>query len=127
MGLRLTIFRGTFDSAACAYHGKAGVTLVNVPGGDEPDGDYPEATLELGPAGAGPIVKAPPRPGMAGPMFGGTYAHGEYSEAWQTALRALTGEAPRRQGILGAVGPSLGPVPVHDWFETWAQYEASSR
>ena len=127
MGLRVKIFRGDYDSDCNAFRGARGVTLVNVPGLDEPDVDYPGAELVQGPGNGGPVVAALPRPGMCGPMFGGTYAGDSYSEDWQTALRALDGQGPRAQGFMGAAGRRLGPVPVHDRFETWAQYDMLSR
>ncbi len=121
MGLIAGIYRG--DLGDCSNGGISGyakgVCLMNVDGPFSPDDRYAPALLVAGNiSGAAKIVPATEVDGEfvevrngVGPMFGGTYV-GSSDSRFGEAVRKLTG------------GP-CGAVPLHDRFETQAQYDAN--
>jgi hypothetical protein len=124
MGLRADIFRGNYDAEINELYGKAEVTLVNVEGPFEPTEDAPPVMLVPGnvPYSAKVVPAVMDQPGewsplnpceKVGPMMGGTYVATSDSR-FGDAVRALVG------------GASVGAVPLHDRFETTAQYAALS-
>jgi len=86
MGLRVRIFRSDYDSQNNAFHGYSQVTVVNVDGPFDPTPDAPAAILTTGPGGNDQVVVPVAQPtGMAGPMFGGTFASSSDSRWWMAA------------------------------------------
>lgn len=125
MGLIVSVYRDSGSRMDCTNGGVSGrvtsLTVVNVEGPFEPTDDRPAVMIIDGPrAGSAPnpiLVNAvkvagvwmPDRPnGMIGPMFGGNY--GATSDS--RFSRAAGGRRP---------------LPIHDRFETPAEYEALSR
>jgi hypothetical protein len=107
MGLRISIMRDDYDSSANVFHGRKHLTLVNVPGPSEPTDDAPAAVITSR-AGNKVITPEVGPVDCAGPMFGGTFGHSSDSRFSKAA------------GIYGA-------LPIHDRYESWANYERMSR
>jgi hypothetical protein len=130
MGLILDIYRnGRMD---CTNNGVSGpaarhLVAVNIPGPFEPGPDAPAVLVVAGNvAGAVKIVPAKnvgdadkpvwveDRPaGSVGPMMGGNYADGD--SRLNDLVAKLTGSRV------------YGAIPIHDRYETPAQYERLSR
>ena len=109
MGLTVSIYRTTWRDGLAVFGPVSELTITNVPGPSEPTLDAPEARLEYGP-GHNLVIHAmcPPAPGMLGPMFSGSFAYSSDSR-WREAT-----------GMYGA-------IPIHDRYETPAQYDMLSR
>jgi hypothetical protein len=125
MGLTLEIYRNSFGD--CTNNGitsnHTGVTLVNADGPFEPTAKHPAVMLVKGPLGDPTLVPAvwaagewvpEKRVDMCGPMAGGNYAATSDSRFGE-AIRKVCGRK------------MYAALPVHDRFETWAQYDALSR
>ena len=110
MGLIVSVYRDHYDSELNLFHGRKSVTVTNIPGPFDPTPDRPAAELGKGPGGDWIIRPAPEDVpvGMAGPMFGGTYAATSDSR-----MREATG--------------LRSALPIHDRFETWDQYRMLSQ
>jgi hypothetical protein len=107
MGLHVSIYRSQHDSEANVFHGAKSVTVVNLPGPFEPTPEAPAARLWHTPYGDPILVPDTYQPEKAGPMNGGTFAATSDSR-WNSAV-------------------GYRAIPVHDRFETWAQYEEMTR
>lgn len=117
MGIIVSIHRSDYDSPLNVFHGKARVTVVNIPGPFEPTDDAPAAILTdnaMGDPIITPVmgekgVREPlRRPDAIGPMMGGTFAHTSDSR------------------FAEAVG-QYGAIAVHDRYETQQTYNALTR
>jgi len=109
MGLIVNIYRDQHDSELNAFHGYQSVVVLNVEGPFEPTEDIPAAMLEHNGLGDPIIVPFPGvRPGVIGPMYGGTIAD--------------TSDSRWREAVGGYHG-----LPIHDRYETVATYDALSR
>lgn len=126
MGLRASIYRDA-RLGDCSNGGISGrvdrVTIVNIDGPFEPRDDAPAVMLVRGNvpgavkivpaimyAGAGGWMEDRPD-GMIGPMMGGCYV--------------ATSDARLREAVT-KLGSRTDAVPLHDRFETQAQYDALS-
>lgn len=112
MGLRISIYRGDYDSAMNVFYGKRYVTLVNVDGASEPTDEAPAALLVQG-YGKTAIITPAEAYTDGVEMSGGTYGATSDSR-FHRAVEALT-------------GVSHVAVAIHDRRETWEQYESFSR
>jgi hypothetical protein len=121
-GLRCSIFRSDYRSLNQLLTDFKNVTLVGpeieAVGGAvfEPNADAPAVKLKVRNIG-GIIVTAEPvdKPdGMCGPMAGGTYIATSDSRFSQ-AIERITGSR------------FYGAIPLHDYFETWENYNAITR
>ena len=119
MGLRVRIRRNTYRSRLNAFDGVDELTLVNVPGDSEPTVEAPAARLVPGHVEGDLIVVPDASPeGMIGPMMGGTFVMPP--DALRGWPYGAAGWPYRGKKLFGA-------VPLHDRFETKAQYEELSR
>ena len=109
MGLRVDIYRNTYQSQLNAFAGVVEITVVNVPGPFEPTRTAPAARLIPG-HGPGQVIVVPAEQpaGMVGPMFGGAFAYTSDSRWFEAAKM-------------------YGAVPVHDRFETPDRHDLLSR
>ena len=124
MGILADIYRGDYDCEVNACYGKERVCIVNAEGPFKPNADTPPVLILAGhvpgAVRAAPAVEengewyeAKPD-GYAGPMMGGTYIATSDSR-FNDLIAQITGQR------------SYGAVPLHDRYETWAEYEALSR
>lgn len=120
-GLRCDIYRGSYRSKNNMLGHVGEVTLVgpeiDAVGGNvfEPTADAPAVRLVLRNM-RGPIVHAEPvdKPeGLCGPMAGGSFIETSDSR-FDEAIRKLLGHE------------FYGAVTLHDYFETWEQYQRNS-
>lgn len=112
MGLRVSIYRGGYDSTLNVFYGKQSVTLVNVEGPFEPTADAPAAELIRGYGNTAIIVPAEPDSTKI-QMFGGTFG--------------ATSDSRFQRAVEKLVGVSHLAIAIHDRRETQEQYEAFSR
>lgn len=122
-GLRCDIYRGTYRSINQLLTDFKQVTLVGTDidavGGAvfEPTPDAPAVRLNVRSFASGTIVNAEPvdQPdAMCGPMAGGSYI--------------ATSDSRFSQVIELHTGARFyGAIPLHDYFETWENYNATSR
>ena len=118
MGMTVSVYRwGLGECTNGGISARVGsLCVTNVEGPFNPGPALPAVELVQGPGGKGHAILQDPRqrPGMVGPMFGGNYAETSDSR-FQEALRKVTGAR------------FYGAVPIHDRWETPAEYEALSR
>lgn len=120
MGLLVSIYRSDYDSKHNVFHGKRNLVLVDCDGPFDPTPDAPGATLATGPFGDPIIVPLDwPADRPAGPCDGGTFAATSDSRFGAGVTKA-TGVATGRFGFHAA-------VPIHDRFDTWADFDALTR
>jgi hypothetical protein len=117
MGLIADIYKSKYGD--CSNGGLSGkvdsVTIINIEGPFEPTEDRPAVLLVTGnlPGTVKIVPASMPEDKRVGPMMGGTYVDTSDSRL---------GEAIERLG-----GPRYGgPVPLHDRFETQAEYNSLS-
>lgn len=117
MGLNVQVYR---DNLGDCTNGGASATadavcVINMDGPFNPSADRPAFKLIPG-AFSGTAVLVPvDRPeGMIGPMFGGNMAHSSDSR-FSKAVENLTGHR------------FYGALPIHDRFDTQADYDALTR
>jgi hypothetical protein len=116
MGIRASIYRDDFQPTHLNVFGSVNnLTIVNAEGPFQPDEEAPAALITYGYRDTVRIVPAilkdgewTEMPATAGPsgMFGGAYvatSDSRFSEA---------------TGMYGAVA-------LHDWYESWEQYDAN--
>lgn len=105
MGLIVSIVRDKYASPANAFFGCDEVTVVNLDGPFEPTPDRPAAVLTRNGVGD-PIIRPDAMPDQASTpwMAGGTFAYTSDSRF------------ARATGVYAA-------IPVHDYAESWAQYD----
>ena len=111
MGLRVEILRGTYDSPANAFYGKANVTVTNLPGPFVPTDDAPAAVLTFN-ALQHPIITPAEPPFAADRLDGRPMAGGTFAETSDSRFGSAVG--------------FYGAVPVHDRYETYAAYKVMS-
>jgi len=114
MGILASIYRSDFQPTEFHVFGSVNhLTIVNAEGPFQPDGEAPAALITYGYGDTVRIVPAILQdgewiemPGTAGPagMFGGAYVATSDSR-----FREATG--------------MYGAVALHDWYESWEQYE----
>jgi hypothetical protein len=144
MGIIVSVLRDTRlgDSSNGGVSGRPSLTVVNVEGPFDPNGNRPAVILIPGPYGAPILVPAvetgdgwEPIPSdtadYAGPMFGGAHAYSSDSR-WGKAVGRIVRDGLKARGwVEGPNGADTYAVPtavaIHDRVETWATYEALSR
>jgi hypothetical protein len=118
MGLIVEIYRGSYNSSANVFKSVSELVITNIEGPFEPSAQRPAAIMEKGNLGTiiispdmafaqdNGITKFDLNKGLI--MYGGTYASTSDSR-FHDKVRALGGT--------GHVA-----IPIHDFFETWENY-----
>lgn len=121
MGLLASVYRDDFSGTRCLLKAARQVVVLNAEGPYQPDRDRPGVVLARGAGGAGIVIALPadrdgrplPLSGSSGPlMFGGAYI--------------ATSDSRFGEAVRGLGGPSHAAIPLHDWQESWQEYEHHS-